>query len=68
MMTILFYYAIGGFLFNLMWDLLVSFLAKHELLSEEIRLKGFERLVVGFVWPWGLFLFLYHFIRTLNEK
>jgi len=67
-MTILFYYAIGGFLFNLMWDLLVSFLTKHELLAETVRLRGIERLVVGFVWPYGLYLFLYHLIRTLNKK
>ena len=68
MMTILFYYAIGGFLFNLMWDLLVSFLVKNELLKEDARLKGFERLIVGFLWPYGLYLFVYHLIHALNGK
>ena len=68
MMTILFYYAIGGFFFNLIWDLLVSFLTKQELLAETVRLRGIERLVVGLIWPYGLYLFLYHLIRTLNKK
>ena len=67
-MTILFYYAIGGFFFNLIWDLLVSFLTKQELLAETVRLRGIERLVVGLIWPYGLYLFLYHLIRTLNKK
>jgi len=67
-MTILCYYAIGGFLFNLMWDLTVSFLVNIGLTSETTRLKGLERVVVGFIWPYGLLLFIYHLIRALNEK
>ncbi len=68
MMTILFYYAIGGFLFNLIWDILVSLAVKQEVLSEDVRFTNKERIIAGVLWPWGLFLFLYHFIRTLNEK
>jgi len=68
MMTFLFYYAIGGFLFNLMWDLSVSFLVKKNLTEETTRLEGVERIIVGFVWPYGLALFFYHLIRILNEK
>ena len=68
MMNFLLYYAIGGFLSNLMWDLLVSFLVNKDLLSETTRLKGVERLIVGFIWPYGLALFIYHLIRALNEK
>ena len=68
MMNFLLYYAIGGFLFNLMWDLLVSFLVNKDLLSETTRLKGVERLIVGFIWTYGLALFIYHLIRALNEK
>jgi len=68
MIQFLFYYAIGGFLFNLMWDLTVSFLVNKGLTNETTRLKGLERLVVGFIWPYGLALFIYHLIRALNEK
>ena len=68
MIQFLFYYAIGGFLFNLMWDLTVSFLVNKGLTNETTRLKGLERLVVGFIWPYGLMLFIYHLIRALNEK
>ena len=68
MMDFLLYYAIGGFLFNLMWDLTVSFLVNKGLTNETTRLKGLERLVVGFIWPYGLALFIYHLIRALNEK
>ena len=68
MMEFLLYYAIGGFLFNLMWDLLVSFLVNKDLLNETTRLKGVERLIVGFIWPYGLALLIYHLIRALNEK
>jgi hypothetical protein len=67
-MTLLYYYAIGGFLFNLIWDLLVSFLSKYGILTETVRLKGFERVVVFFAWPYSLCLVLYHLIRTLNKK
>ena len=58
MMEFLLYYAIGGFLFNLIWDLLVSFLVNKDLLNETTRLKGVERLIVGFIWPYGLALFI----------
>ena len=68
MIQFLFYYAIGGFLFNLMWDLLVSFLVNKGLTNETTRLKGLERLIVGFIWPYGLALFIYHLIHALNEK
>tara|TARA_Y100000289_G_C3854000_1_gene115042 strand:+ start:215 stop:421 length:207 start_codon:yes stop_codon:yes gene_type:complete len=68
MIQFLFYYAIGGFLFNLMWDLTVSFLVNKGLTNETTRLKGLERLIVGFIWPYGLALFIYHLIRALNEK
>ena len=68
MMEFLLYYAIGGFLFNLMWDLLVSFLVNKDLLNETTRLKGVERLIVGFIWAYGLALFIYPLIRALNEK
>ena len=68
MMTFLFYYAIGGFIFNLVWDLLVSFLANKNIVSENTRLSGKERLFVGLIWPYGLVLFIYHLIESLNEK
>ena len=55
-------YLLCGVIFNAAWDLLADVIKK-----DGIRLTWGQRAVALILWPVSLILFLYHFIKTINN-
>ena len=56
------YYLFAGIAFNFLFDKLVDYTE-----IEEMRFTPMERVSTTLVWPIALIVFLYNFIRTLNQ-
>jgi hypothetical protein len=68
MKSFILYYLIAGVIWNLIWDLLVSYLAKEDALAEDsARLVGFERVIMGLAWPYAMLVF-FHKLWTITFK
>ena len=39
-----------------------------DYLQSELRFNNRERVIVGLLWPIMLLIFIYHFIKTLNDQ
>jgi len=39
-----------------------------DYLVSELRFNNRERVIVGLLWPIMLLIFIYHFIKTLNDQ
>lgn len=39
-----------------------------DYLVSELRFNNRERVIVGLLWPIILLIFIYHFIKTLNDQ
>ena len=55
-------YLIIGVVFNFIFDQLVSLSG-----SEEFRLTIFERIIMSLIWPIGVGMFIFHFLRNLGK-
>lgn len=55
-------YLLCGVIFNAAWDLLADVIKK-----DGIRLTWGQRAVALILWPVYFILFLYHFIKTINN-
>ena len=58
----IFTYIFIGVVFNFLFDLVVNYLG-----DEEQRFTMKERISTAIIWPIALIVFLYNFIRTLNQ-
>jgi len=56
-------YILIGVICNFLFDLLVN-----QLEAEEQRFTMTERIVTTVIWPIALAVFIYNFIKTLNQK
>lgn len=56
------YYLFAGIMFNFLFDKLVDYTEQ-----EQMRFTTMERIYTTLVWPIALIVFLYNFIRTLNQ-
>lgn len=52
-------YLIIGVVFNFIFDQLVTLAG-----TEEFRLTVFERIIMTLIWPIGVLMFIFHFIRN----
>ena len=55
-------YLIIGVVCNFIFDQLVSFNG-----AEEFRFTTFERIVMTCIWPVGVGMFVFHFLRNLTK-
>ena len=62
MIMYIIYYLFAGIVFNFLFDKLVDYTEQ-----EQMRFTTMERIYTTLVWPIALIVFLYNFIRTLNQ-
>lgn len=62
MIMYIIYYLFAGIMFNFLFDKLVDYTEQ-----EQMRFTTMERIYTTLVWPIALIVFLYNFIRTLNQ-
>ena len=62
MIMYIIYYLFAGIMFNFLFDKLVDYTEQ-----EQMRFTIMERIYTTLVWPIALIVFLYNFIRTLNQ-
>jgi|MEHZ01.2.fsa_nt_MEHZ010674799.1_2 hypothetical protein len=63
MKSFILYYLIAGIIFNLIWDLMTTWIAK-----EEIRLDVSERIFHLIVWPITTIMFLYALTKSFINQ
>lgn len=59
-MTIISYLMIG-----VLWSLFLDILSKYQNLDRELKVTNLERIITSILWPFGMFIFLKEFIRSL---
>ena len=63
MLTHIFYYVSIGVLLNFLFDLLINYIE-----DETNRFTTWERVFTTLLWPIALGVFIYNFVKTLNQK
>lgn len=62
MIMYIMYYLFAGIVFNFLFDKLVDYTE-----VEDMRFSSLERVYTTLIWPIALIVFIYNFIKSINQ-